>query len=167
MEKEAAELLQEEGVAKEASTLMRYIDMRYMGQWRSLAIEVDCPISSLEETLARFHQEHEREFSFSDKEQTVEIYGLLVTAIGTVPKPEFPTYEPGGTLADALKETRDVYFEEEGYVNTNVYNRELIPAFSEITGPAIVDQLDTTTVIPPNFTAKVDKYRNLILSQNK
>ncbi|MFB5935872.1 hydantoinase/oxoprolinase family protein [Peribacillus frigoritolerans] len=167
MEKEAAKLLQEEGVAKEASTLMRYIDMRYMGQWRSLAIEVDCPISSLEETLDRFHKEHEREFSFSDKEQAVEIYGLLVTAIGTVPKPEFPTYEPGGTLADALKETRDVYFEEEGYVNTNVYNRELIPAFSEITGPAIIDQLDTTTVIPPNFRAKVDKYRNLILSQNK
>lgn len=84
-----------------------------------------------------------------------------------MPKPEFPTYEPGGTLEDALKETRDVYFEEEGYVNTNVYNRELIPAFSEIQGPAIVDQLDTTTVIPPNFTAKVDKYRNLILSLNK
>ncbi|MFB4162238.1 hydantoinase/oxoprolinase family protein [Alteribacillus sp. JSM 102045] len=163
MEKEAEDLLQEEGVSKEESTLMRYVDMRYMGQWRSLAVSVGRNIPTLEDTLNSFHQEHEREFAFSDKSQSVEIYGLRVTAIGTVPKPKFPKYEPSGTIEDAIKESREVYFEE-GFIHTTVYEREKIPVLSEIQGPAIVDQLDSTTVIPPAFTAKVDEYKNLIIT---
>lgn len=166
MNKEADELLQEEGIEEVYSTLMRYVDLRYKGQWRSLAIPVSDKLDSLDEMLEEFHQEHEREFSFSDRNQSVEIYGLRVTAIGTVPKPEFPKYGPSGVLEEAEKEVRDVYFDGQ-FVPTKVYNREKIPVLSEITGPAIVDQLDTTTVIPPGFTAKVDVYKNLIISVNK
>ncbi|WP_083402251.1 hydantoinase/oxoprolinase family protein [Bacillus sp. MUM 116] len=166
MEKEAEILLKEEGVAKENSTLMRYIDMRYSGQWRSLAVPIGTREQSLEKTLEAFHQEHEREFSFSDRSQKVEIYGLRLTAIGTVPKPEFPKFGPEGCLEHALKGEREVYFENQ-FVLTKVYNREKIPVASEIQGPAIVEQLDTTTVIPPDFTAVVDEYRNLIMTLNK
>lgn len=166
MEKEAEKLLEEEGVGSDHSTLMRYIDMRYNGQWRSLAIPVSNNIHSLDEVLEAFHQEHEREFAYSDRNQLVEIYGLRVTAIGTVPKPEFPKYGPSGSIEDAVKETRDVFFDGE-FVPTQVYDREKIPVLSEIQGPAIVDQLDTTTVIPPDFTATVDVYRNLIITVNK
>ncbi|WP_416828087.1 hydantoinase/oxoprolinase family protein [Ectobacillus polymachus] len=166
MEKEAEKLLEEEGVGSDHSTLMRYIDMRYNGQWRSLAIPVSNNILSLDEVLEAFHQEHEREFAYSDRNQPVEIYGLRVTAIGTVPKPEFPKYGPSGSIEDAIKEVRDVYFDGE-FVPTQVYDREKIPVLSEIQGPAIVDQLDTTTVIPPDFTATVDVYRNLIITVNK
>lgn len=166
MEKEAVELLVEEGVGSDNSTLMRYVDMRYKGQWRSLAVSISNNLLSLDEVLEAFYQEYEREFAFSDRNQVVEIYGLRVTAIGTVPKPEFPTYESTGTMEDALKEVRNVYFDGE-FLPTNVYDREKIPVLSEIQGPAIVDQLDTTTVIPPDFTANVDIYRNLIISVNK
>ncbi|MFB5283388.1 hydantoinase/oxoprolinase family protein [Peribacillus sp. Hz7] len=166
MEQEAEKLLEEEGVGSDQSTLMRYVDMRYKGQWRSLAIPVSDKLQSLDSVLEAFHQEHQREFAFSDDKQLVEIYGLRVTVIGTVPKPEFPKYGPAGTLESALKEVRDVYFDEK-FVPANVYNREDIPVLSEIQGPAIIDQLDTTTVIPPGFTAKVDVYRNLIISVNK
>ncbi|USK60306.1 hydantoinase/oxoprolinase family protein [Peribacillus asahii] len=166
MEQEAEKLLEEEGVGSDQSTLMRYVDMRYKGQWRSLAIPVSSNLQSLDSVLEAFHQEHQREFAFSDDKQLVEIYGLRVTVIGTVPKPEFPKYGPAGTLESALKEVRDVYFDEK-FVPTNVYNREDIPVLSEVQGPAIIDQLDTTTVIPPGFTAKVDVYRNLIISVNK
>ncbi|MBI0578811.1 hydantoinase/oxoprolinase family protein [Neobacillus cucumis] len=166
LEKEAEILLQEEGVTKENSTLMRYIDMRYSGQWRSLAVPIGTREHSLEATLEAFHQEHEREFSFSDRNQPVEIYGLRLTAIGTVPKPEFPKFGPDGKLEDALKDEREVYFDHQ-FVLTNVYDREKIPVASEIQGPAIVEQLDSTTVIPPDFTAVVDEYRNLIITINK
>ncbi|MBS4189532.1 hydantoinase/oxoprolinase family protein [Bacillus sp. FJAT-49705] len=166
MEKEAKELLEEEGVAKENSTLMSFLDMRYSGQWRSLAIQINLKAYSLEDALEAFHLEHEREFAYSDRKQSVEIYGLRLTALGTVPKPEFPKYGPSGSLEDALKEVRDVYFENK-FVATKVFDREKIPVFSEIQGPAIVDQLDATTVIPPDFTAFVDEYRNLILTLNK
>lgn len=163
--KEAKALLEEEGISEETSTLMNYMDLRYKGQWRSLAVVVPDYFTSLEEVLAAFHQEHEREFAFSDKDQIVEIYGLRVTAIGTVPKPNFPQFEPTGSLQDAYKETRPVYFDG-AYVETNVYYRDKIPVHAQLQGPAIVDQLDTTTVIPPGFTAEVDAYKNIIITVN-
>lgn len=163
---EAKALLEEEGISEETSTLMNYIDLRYKGQWRSLAVVVPDELTSLEDVLAAFHKEHEREFAFSDPEQAVEIYGLRVTAIGTVPKPEFLQYEPEGTIEDAYKETRPVYFEGK-FVDTKVYHRDKIPVYTQIQGPAIVDQLDTTTVIPPGFTAEVDVYKNIIITVNE
>lgn len=166
MKKEAEELLEEEGIGENTSTFMRYVDLRYKGQWRSLAVPASDKLESLDEMLEAFHHEHEREFSFSDRNQSVEIYGLRVTAIGTVPKPEFPKYGPSGNLEEAEKEVRDVYFDGK-FVPTKVYNREKIPVLSVIQGPAIIDQLDTTTVIPPGFAAKVDVYKNIIISVNK
>ncbi|WP_339262000.1 hydantoinase/oxoprolinase family protein [Lysinibacillus sp. FSL K6-3209] len=165
LRKEAKALLEEEGISEETSTLMNYMDLRYKGQWRSLAVVVPDYVTSLEEVLAAFHQEHEREFAFSDKDQIVEIYGLRVTAIGTVPKPNFPQFAPTGSLQDAYKETRPVYFDG-AYVETNVYYRDKIPVYAQLQGPAIVDQLDTTTVIPPGFTAEVDAYKNIIITVN-
>lgn len=165
MEVEAAELLAEEGVADDYIELTRYIDMRYMGQWRSLSIPISRPIGSLEEALEQFHKEHEREFAFSNPEQGVEIYGLRVTATGVVPKPDLPTSEPEGRLEDAIKGTRSVYFEESGgFTESTVYSRSLLPVGSIFMGPAIIEQLDSTVVVPPEFIAEVDAYKNLILT---
>ncbi|MEY9977564.1 hydantoinase/oxoprolinase family protein [Lysinibacillus sp. RC79] len=165
LREEARALLEEEGIAENTSSLTNYIDLRYKGQWRSLAVLVSDQITSLDAILEAFHQEHEREFAFSDKDQTVEIFGLRVTAIGTVPKPNFLQYVSEGSLEDAFKETRPVYFEDK-YIETNVYNRDKIPVYSQFAGPAIIDQLDTTTVIPPGFTAEVDAYKNIIITVN-
>ncbi|MEJ9280753.1 hydantoinase/oxoprolinase family protein [Ureibacillus thermosphaericus] len=166
MKAEAKALLVEEGIPEEHSTLMNFIDLRYQGQWRSLSVPVSESNSSIEEILELFHKEHEREFAYSDREQKVEIYGLRVTAIGTVPKPEFPKYNSAGKIEDALKGTRKVYFDGK-FVTTKIYDRDKIPVQAEIVGPAIIEQLDTTTVIPPEFTAKVDQYKNIIISVNQ
>ncbi|MFK2826364.1 hydantoinase/oxoprolinase family protein [Bacillus sp. B190/17] len=165
MEKEAISLLEEEGIAPENMNLIRYIDMRYVGQWRTLSVTADRPLQSLDNAVERFHLEHEREFAFRDEEKGVEIYGLRVEAIGTVAKPQFNKEEPSGTLEEALKETREVYFEEAGgFTETKVYDRVKIPVLSEFAGPAIIDQLDSTIVVPPYCTVKVDEYRNIIMS---
>ena len=103
MREEARELLEEEGIAENTTSLTNYIDLRYKGQWRSLAVLVSDQITSLDTILEAFHQEHEREFAFSDKDQAVEIFGLRVTAIGTVPKPNFPQYVPESSLKLLLK----------------------------------------------------------------
>lgn len=168
MEKEAIKLLESEGIDREQMHLIRYLDMRYLGQWRSLEVPIGRPIGSLEETLERFHQEHQREFAFSNRDQGVEIYGLRVAAVGGVSKPELPRYEPAGTLEEALIDYRDVYFEETGgFVRTPVYDREKVPVLSEFAGPAIIEQLDSTTVLPPEFTAKIDVYKNIIITNKK
>ncbi|WP_245552904.1 hypothetical protein [Brevibacillus massiliensis] len=82
-----------------------------------------------------------------------------------MPKPALPTEEPHGHLEDAVKEIRSVYFEEGGgYVETTVYDRSKIPVGSVFHGPAIVEQLDSTVVVPPGFTAEVDAYKNILLT---
>ncbi|RXT07125.1 hydantoinase/oxoprolinase family protein [Ammoniphilus sp. CFH 90114] len=168
LEKEAIKLLQAEGIEDQDMNLIRYLDMRYMGQWRSLEVPLSRPVHSLEEALDRFHQEHQREFAYSDRSQVVEIHGLRVAAVGTVPKPALPKYEPVGTLEEALVEYRDVYFEEAGgMVKTPIYARDSIPTLSEFTGPAIAEQMDSTTVIPPGFHVKVDEYKNMIMTYEK
>jgi len=168
MEKEAKDLLVEEGIAEVDMDFIRYIDMRYAGQWRSLAITIGRTLVSIEGALEQFHKEHEREFAFSNTDQNVEIYGLRVAAIGTVEKPELPKRINAGTLESALLNHRPVYFEEAGgFVNTPVYSRENLPTEVKMEGPAIIEQLDSTIVIPPLFTAKADDYRNIIIHYTK
>lgn len=165
MEKEAVGLLEADGIQQENMNLIRYLDMRYVGQWRSLAVPIGRPIADLESALESFHQEHYREYAFANRDQGVEIYGLRVAAIGSVAKPELPKVNLKGTLEDAVKESRQVYFEEKnGYVNTIVYEKNKLPTDVHFSGPAIVEQLDSTVVIPPDFEAKVDVYRNIILT---
>lgn len=164
MEKEAVKLLEQEGVKKEDMNLIRHIEMRYEGQWRSLDVVVGKPLFSLKESIERFHQEHERAYAFSSEDVKVEIYGLGIEAIGTVPKPEFVQVTTGGSLSDALKGKRNIFFKEVGgFIKTPVYNREKLPTNIEFYGPAIVEQLDSTIVVPPEFKAKVDPYRNIII----
>ncbi|WCK53412.1 hydantoinase/oxoprolinase family protein [Aneurinibacillus sp. Ricciae_BoGa-3] len=165
MEIEAADLLAEEGVNEGDSQLIRFIDMRYTGQWRSLSVSISRPITSLEQALEQFHKEHEREFAFSNRQQSVEIYGLRVAATGFVPKPDLQVEQPEGNLSDAIKGSRQVYFEESGgFIESTIYDRIILPVGSIFFGPAIVDQLDSTVVIPPDFIAEVDSCKNLILT---
>jgi N-methylhydantoinase A len=168
MEKEGKALLEEEGIAQEDMNFIRYVDMRYAGQWRSLAITIGRELKSMDDALFQFHREHEREFAFSDADQNVEIYGLRVAAIGVVEKPELPKKIVQGTLKSAFIEERPVYFEEsDGFVQTSVYRRSDLPTGVELEGPAIINQLDSTIVIPPQFTAKTDEYRNIIIQYTK
>ncbi|MEW5922235.1 MAG: hydantoinase/oxoprolinase family protein [Bacillota bacterium] len=164
MEAEAHQRLNAELVPPASREIKRFLDMRYLGQWRSLSIECPAKIDNLENLLELFHEEHEREFAFSDKKQEVEIYGLRIAASGKVMKPHLPKVESTGTLEEAIKEVRPVYFEAtNGFTDTTVYEREKIPVGSVITGPAVVEQFDSTTIIPPGLTAKVDEYLNIII----
>ncbi len=161
MEAEARERLAHEGVAEEQMTLERRIAMRYLGQWRSLSIAVERPISSLEASVATFHAEHDREHSFRRDGAPVEIYQLQLTAIGVTPKPEFQRHRPGGGTPVPIAR-RGVYFDETaGSVETPIYARGDLPAGIRLAGPAVIDQLDSTTLVPPGWTAEVDEWLNI------
>ena len=165
LEEEARARLAVEGIAGEGVQLRRLMDMRYVGQWRSLTVPVSTPLeANLDASLERFHAEHEREYAFSDREQAVEIYGLRVIGLGLVDKPAFPKLESGADLAQARTGERAVYFEEAGgFRDTAIYERARLPAGARFQGPAIVEQMDSTTVIPPDWGAEVDEYGNIVL----
>ena len=165
MEKEAIDLLEKEGIKKEDMHLFRHIEMRYEGQWRSLDVSVGRPLFSLRQAMKKFHAEHERAYAFSNPNVSVEIYGLGIEAVGSVAKPEFIKAQADGKLEDAKKGFRNVFFKEKGgFTETTIYERAKLPTGVEFSGPAIIEQLDSTIVVPPSFRAKVDEYRNIIIT---
>jgi N-methylhydantoinase A len=112
--------------------------------------------------VARFHEEHEREFSYRRDDAPVEIYQLQLVAVGATPKPVFARHDSNGKGGSTPQETRPVWFDElDDPVDTPVYHRESLPAGTKLTGPAIVDQLDSTTLVPPDVEAEVDEWLNI------
>lgn len=167
LETESREMLEKEGVPEKNMKLIRNMDLRYIGQWRNLTVDVPKPIETLEHALTIFHTEHERQFSWSNPDQVVEIYGLRITAIGRVPKPAFMKNKINGSTEAVPQQTRRVYFERAGgFVDTPVYKRAELPSGTTFTGPAIIEQLDTTTVIPSGVKVAIDEYLNIIMDIN-
>jgi N-methylhydantoinase A len=161
LEDEAHQRLRTEGVAPEDMQLFRHIDMRYVGQWRSLAISTPARVTDLAPIVEQFHAQHAREHNFRRDNAPVEVYRLNVTAIGRVPKPELPKHELDGTVPTPIA-TRLVWFQgEPKAVSTPVFDRWSIKAGTVINGPAVIEQLDSTTPIPPAATVEVDAWLNL------
>ncbi|GAB3131746.1 hydantoinase/oxoprolinase family protein [Tsukamurella serpentis] len=161
LEREGLERLRHEGVPDDRMMLDRTISMRYAGQWRSLTVAVDREEGFLQRAVERFHQEHERDYSFRRDDVPVEIYQISLRAIGTTPKPSFPQTDTVDAPPPSPMTVRQVFFEDGGRLDTPVYDRDDLVAGHTVTGPAIIDQLDSTTVVPPEATAVVDGWSNL------
>lgn len=163
LETEAMARLRQERVADENAVLERLISMRYLGQWRSLSVPIGSGANALAEAIETFHEQHEREFAFSQKDQPVEIYQLHLTATGKTPKPSFKPAVELNADPGVPREVRPVFFGELGWLDTPVYERESVPAGAMFSGPAIIDQIDSTTVVPPDTTAVVDEWMNILI----
>jgi N-methylhydantoinase A len=163
LEDEARTRLDHEGVAPERVILQRSIDMRYMGQWRSIAVPVSAPLTSVESAVEDFGSAHQREYNYRRNEAAIEIFRLNLTAIGTTPKAELARGEATGAAA-VPRTKRPVHFDNAPRaLETPIYWRPELTVGARIEGPAVVEQLDTTTVIPPDTSAEVDAYGNLRL----
>lgn len=164
MEEEALARLKDEGVPPDKTEILRYLDMRYLGQWRSLTIPCPRPLNetTLEQARELFHQEHGREYMYSMKDQAVEIHGLRVTGLGKLAKPQFKRCRRGSGESGAVKARRRVYFSERGtFVDTRIYDRQKLLAGEVLEGSAIVEQMDSTVLIPPDMRAEIDDYGNI------
>jgi N-methylhydantoinase A len=161
LEAEATARLRQEGVAAEDAVLQRMVSMRYLGQWRSLTVRCGSGRGALAEAVQLFHEQHEREYAFRRDDTPVEIYQLGLTAIGTTPKPAFAAHQASRRAAPRPRQVRDVYYDSLGWVPTPIHDRDELAAGTEIVGPAIIDQLDATTLVPPRTRAEVDEWLNI------
>ncbi|CAM5762116.1 5-oxoprolinase [Labrys miyagiensis] len=162
LEREALERLAHEGVAPADIVLQRTIDMMYQGQWRSLAVAAPAPIVSMADLIEAFHRQHEREYNFRRDEAPVGLFRLNLKAIGVVPKAELAAHEPTG-VTPAPTSRRPVWFDGEAAADTPVYERSDLPAGFSLSGPAVIEQVDSTVLIPPGTRAEVDKYLNIVI----
>jgi N-methylhydantoinase A len=115
------------------------------------------------ELVDRFHVLHEREHTFRRHGGTIEMYRLNLTAVGATRTAELRRYEKQAAASEARpRDKRPVFFDElHGSVMTDVYWRDDLSAGMQLRGPAIIEQLDSTTVIPPDVPAEVDEWRNI------
>ena len=163
LEDEARERLTHEGVPDEQVSLQRSIAMRYLGQWRSLSVPTGRRRARPSPTRSRASTTSTpREFSYRRDGAAVEIYQLELQAIGVTPKPGLAEHEAVASELPAPHALRDVQFDGVA-VSTPVYQRDDLPAGVRFTGPVVIDQLDSTTLVPPGVTAEVDAWLNIIL----
>jgi N-methylhydantoinase A len=169
-----------EGFPDDAIMLLPALDMRYVGQSFELKLEItkdllrptaNSRFRDPESELAeRFHALHRQRFSYASEGEAVELVNLRVKAIGHTAKPSFsprPLGSPDPRVAHVGY--KQVHFTDRDsagatrLLSAALYQRERLVPGHMIIGPAIVFQLDTTTVIPPDWVARVDGLGNLIL----
>ena len=102
---------------------------------------------------------------YADRSEPVEIVNLRLKLEIKVDKPEFVAEFTAGLDADSrvarIGESEVVY--RDGPMVTPLYQREQLAAGSQISGPALIIQMDTTTVVPPGWAGTVDMFGNLVL----
>jgi len=172
MKEEGLSKIGELGFTKKEIVLQYKIDMRYVGQAHEVTLEVPTEITeqkmdykSIKKLGEMFHQQHQYLFGHSSPDAAAEFVTLSVSATGPIAKGRMFEIEKGSTSPDqAKKAIRKVYFEEfNEYVDCPTFERLSLKANNVIIGPAIVEQMDSTTVIPPKQKATVDKFGNIII----
>ena len=144
------------------------VDVRYYRQGHEIPIQVELnelKEEGIELISERFGQIHEQTYGFK-MDTVIEIVNIRAVAIGEVPSPSLPKNERGTEDAShaMINPDHQAYFDGE-FVTTPIYDRSLLQPNNRITGPAIITQADSTTLILPGYTVEVDEYMNLIIHE--
>jgi N-methylhydantoinase A len=165
LEGQAHAWLDREGVPPERWRLTRALDMRYVGQ--NFELLVPAPAALEPDALRRaFLAEHACVYGHSADDDAIQVVSYRLTALG---EPGALTLPPRPAASDPSPKAarvgeRPVYFDETGdFVTTPVYRRERLQAGHRLEGPAIVEQMDSTTVLLPGQWAAVDAQGNLLI----
>jgi N-methylhydantoinase A len=139
----------------------RSLDLRYRGQSFDLSVPVDGERPDLEAVCDRFHAAHERRYGSASPDEPLELVTVRVRVRGVVDPPTLDPPGRDGTLADAARETRSVWFGREH--ETTVYERAALPTGAEFDGPAVVEGNESTLVVHPGDAVTVDTDANLVV----
>ncbi|MBC7630899.1 hydantoinase/oxoprolinase family protein [Aeromicrobium sp.] len=172
---QATAQLRADGVADEDISLERSVDCRYVGQGYEL--RVTAPAGDIDKAWVAavaeaFHETHGRTYSQRFDDKPVQLVNIRVTGVGAVPHVRLPLIEEGTTdSSDAVKATtRALFWAEDSttptWVETPVYDRRLLKAGNTFTGPAIVEQFDSTTILGVGQHATVDAVGHIIIERS-
>ncbi len=170
LEAQARAQLEADGVPAERLVIQRVADCRYLGQGYELRVDVGSgaiDTAWIEKVRADFHDTHQREYSRRFEESDIEIPNVRARAIGLMPPLATRETEGGSESAgDALRHEGEAWFLVGGgiaQVPTRYYDRSALKAGNRLDGPAIVNQYDSTTVIPPGLSARIDRFGNVVI----
>ena len=166
--KEAIGELADEGVEEARRELFRGLDMRYVGEQSSVSVPIQSGSRGwLAAAVRAFHGLHERLYGFSVEDEPVEVVNVRLRAVGRLHRGGLsrPAKLPGSQHRPVPSETRVVAF---GPSETNrrkipVYSRAALLPGTRFLGPAVVEQSDSTLLIPPGMGVRADGYANLLI----
>lgn len=164
LEAAAQEWFLREGLPERSRTMQRTASLRYQGQgfeltvpWHGAADE-----RTTGECLQRFHALHRQLYTFAQEDAPVEIVTLGVTAVGSLSRPTLPRLPAKTSVKEAIVGTQPVFFQE-GLRDCYVYDRNRLGALAELVGPAIIIQLDATTLVGPGQRVRIDEVGSMII----
>ena len=171
LDAEGVEILKGQKIAKKGMRLVRGADIRYYGQLHD--IEVLLPAAkpgaafntaTLQALIDGFHRRHEQIYGRSNPSIPITIETLKLHAVGRRPSLQLTPERPDGKdPRAALKRTRPVYFPETGLKDTLCYDGDRLNPGNVLQGPAVIEETQTTILVPGGWALAVDAYRNYIL----
>ena len=166
MEGQARTEMAGEGLAVDKMAARRFLDVRYVGQ--SFELTVDYPSQTTKTDLAtvignNFYKAHLRRFGYADRAEPVEVVNLRLKLEIAMEKPSVQPQTTGAAdSAHALIGEAEVVFHQ-GALTSPLYQREQLTCGNVVSGPALIIQMDSTTVLPPGWGGAVDPFGNLLL----
>ncbi len=167
LEQRGRDDLRHEGIGADQTSIERYLDLRYVGQSYELQVPYEGDVAA---AVSEFHSAHDRRFGYSDPNERVQVVNVRLKARGVTDRPriERETIEPN-VVAEPIA-IRPVVFGTDGgaaEIQTPIYDRTTLKPGVAISGPAIVTQYDTTTVLPPGWRLMVGATRSLIAEREE
>jgi N-methylhydantoinase A len=171
IESEGVKHLKTDGFKAAQIDVKRSLDMRYVGQVHECTVDIgtfDINAKSIDKVKEAFHKRHEELYTYSERHNAVEVVNIESTLYGRIDKPNPPKIGKGGTPAKALKGHRKAIFAASGKgTRTPIYDGAKLGAGSTIAGPAIIEEVTTTIVIEPGWTAKLDASSSYVITRKK
>jgi N-methylhydantoinase A len=163
MEHAGREMLRAARVPANRQILLRHADVRYRRQAYELTVPIADGVitrASLDELAEAFHTRHEQTYGHANRVERVQLVNLRLTALGR--QSDLVLAQRGDTARSRTR-TRDVWFVSAGPTATPVHWRDGLTSGAEIAGPAVIEAMDSTTVLPPGWRARVDDFGYLRL----
>jgi len=164
------ETLIKEGVTKNNIEFYPVLDIRYVGQYHEVPLSVDwndVESYNLDKIQNAFHKEHNRQFGYSLEEEgtEIEMINVRLRALGKMEKPDFlGGMENAVSLESALKEKRQVYIPESNEVKeAPVYDGDMPLSGNTITGPAVIEKVNTSIFIGESWDCLVDEFGSFLV----
>ncbi len=166
--------LEDEGLLTQATRLNHFVDMRYAGQ----AYEIRVPVSidsatsdiqtHLQQAITKFHASHKDLYGYSYAgKELVELVNVGVTGLGLLKRPHVPQAQPAGRSPEQAQTGQTAVYFSKSTLDTPVYDRAALQAGNELSGPAIIQQYDATTVVEPGWSGRVDQWGTLRLERTQ
>ena len=165
LEAEGDAMLKGDGIPNDRRRLDRALDLRYLGQEYALTVATRSG-EPLDEVIARFHDQHERVYGHGAPGEPVEVVAARVTAWGVFPRLQVPPPVPRSD--GPARGRREVWFAEaRSPIASVIVARETLAPGDVVDGPAVIEQLDTTTIVPPSQRAWVHPSGSLIIERRQ